>query len=563
MQYASTRGIIIIDSSDELFGIFHLLMVNAISAVAESFFDDRNVSQQENEYLTRWGKCYFSGAETFMEACKKLKAKNYSIREYMNFIMKIPLMSSFLCIKSIYQNQIYVATFIMTLDNFCQMTEDNYTSIGDTSLNRSSKKNKKHASSAESRKTEKRNNFEKNFAHDNVHVQEDKKQKEAAWKARFYELYEKIHCKMSNSTLLSKDRYYYILGCLKSIQRKGPKQKSWSLDEKRFNGKYKILTNVKDRCIYRRNKIGEWVQVTFYEEVWDLMHSSHQDLSHTRDFKKNKTALDKVYYKIPEQCIRLFLKLCPICFSARFPSKKSKMNPLKFIHSPRVGHRAQVDTILMDSVSVEGYNHVLRYVDHLSGYSHVALLRTKEAHEVGDRLIEIISTCIMPEILQSDNGSEFLGYCISKLQEHYGNIHIVKGRARHPQSQGKVERGHASFKENLQKWMKEHPGKSWALGAYVVNGQMNQIPQYNRGGFSAYNLYYGKHCTKKTIVVFGEVAANHAKTEFGVHSAKAYCLKARKLAPDREVTTKEIVDVIERGTLFYCKIDAVNKLNMH
>jgi hypothetical protein len=44
-------------------------------------------------------------------------------------------------------------------------------------------------------------------------------------------------------------------------------------------------------------------------------------------------------------------------------------------------------------------------------------------------------------------------------------MHLIKGRVRHPQSQGNVERGHASFKENLQKWMKEHPGKSWAQGA--------------------------------------------------------------------------------------------------
>ena len=61
--------------------------------------------------------------------------------------------------------------------------------------------------------------------------------------------------------------------------------------------------------------------------------------------------------------------------------------------------------------------------------------------------------------------------------------------------------------------------------------------------FSSYNLYYSKHCTKETIVIFGEVAANYAKTEFGVQCAKAYCLKTKILAPDWEVSTEEIIDL--------------------
>ena len=215
-----------------------------------------------------------------------------------------------------------------------------------------------------------------------------------------------------------------------------------------------------------------------------------------------------------------------------------------------------MDLINMESVSDDGYQHILRYIDHLSGFSHVALLRQREAKEVGQRVLEIVSTSIMPKILQSDNGSEFLGYCIKTLKENYSNIHIVKGRPRHPQSQGKVERGHGPFKENLQKWMREHPGQSWTVGAYVVNGQMNRVAQYNRGGFSAYNLYYGKNCTQKTSVILGELAAKHARIEIGILCAKNYCLKAKKVAPTREVTEKEIISVIKKGK----KIMMINHL---
>ncbi len=60
----------------------------------------------------------------------------------------------------------------------------------------------------------------------------------------------------------------------------------------------------------------------------------------------------------------------------------------------------------------KGYKWILRCVDHLSGFAHVAPLKTKKAAVVGRAMICIMSTSVVPEILQSDNGSEFLGKCI-------------------------------------------------------------------------------------------------------------------------------------------------------
>jgi hypothetical protein len=51
----------------------------------------------------------------------------------------------------------------------------------------------------------------------------------------------------------------------------------------------------------------------------------------------------------------------------------------------------------MESQAINGYEHILRYVDHLSGFSHVAVLCTQEAEEVGAKLIQIFSTAIIPK----------------------------------------------------------------------------------------------------------------------------------------------------------------------
>ena len=46
----------------------------------------------------------------------------------------------------------------------------------------------------------------------------------------------------------------------------------------------------------------------------------------------------------------------------------------------------------------------------------------------------------LPRILQSDNGREFASTLMAELEKNWpGEITIVNGRPRHPQSQGLVE----------------------------------------------------------------------------------------------------------------------------
>jgi hypothetical protein len=97
--------------------------------------------------------------------------------------------------------------------------------------------------------------------------------------------------------------------------------------------------------------------------------------------KKNKCKLDEVYYSIPKSCIKEFLRLCPYCVPSRTKKEQQKV-PLKMILTPRIGHRAQIDLIDMGALAIDGVRYVLRYVDHLSGFSYVDTLKTKSAEEV-------------------------------------------------------------------------------------------------------------------------------------------------------------------------------------
>jgi hypothetical protein len=62
----------------------------------------------------------------------------------------------------------------------------------------------------------------------------------------------------------------------------------------------------------------------------------------------------------------------------------------------------------------------------LSGFAHVAPLKTKKAAVVGRAMICIMSFSVVPEILQSDNDSEFLGNCIAYMKQYFLTVNIVK-----------------------------------------------------------------------------------------------------------------------------------------
>ena len=94
---------------------------------------------------------------------------------------------------------------------------------------------------------------------------------------------------------------------------------------------------------------------------------------------------------------------------------------------------------------------ICHYMDHWSKVLVLFPLMYKCAEEVALSLSTKVFSYFGPaRILQSDNGREFVNAVIHKLVEDWpGEITTVNGRARHPQSQGLVERANAKVEQML------------------------------------------------------------------------------------------------------------------
>ena len=106
------------------------------------------------------------------------------------------------------------------------------------------------------------------------------------------------------------------------------------------------------------------------------------------------------------------------------------------ILSKDFGSRAQVDLIDMQSMTKAQHKWIMVYQDHLTKYCVLRPLTSKRAAEVAFQLMDIFLLLCAPQILQSDNGSEFT----ASVKGLWPDLLVVHGKSRHPQSQGYVER---------------------------------------------------------------------------------------------------------------------------
>jgi len=140
--------------------------------------------------------------------------------------------------------------------------------------------------------------------------------------------------------------------------------------------------------------------------------------------------------------------------------------------------------------------------------------------------------------------------CIKAINTYFPTIRIVKGRARHPQSQGFIERGNKPFKDALQDWMQDNSSENWSLGCYIVQYQMNRRSSSSRDEVVSYEAYYGWTTISEVEKTLG-AAAQKIRTEVGLQLIEDVLVYLQKNHPSLIVEHETVLSIIERGDALY------------
>ncbi|XP_064082882.1 KRAB-A domain-containing protein 2-like [Macrobrachium nipponense] len=265
------------------------------------------------------------------------------------------------------------------------------------------------------------------------------------------------------SVLLPKEQYNEIISELTAIDKSGKK----TPHEYYLLKKYEIL-----KCgdvlklIRRRTANEDPIYFATLEDTFDIIKRAHIATGHGGRDKMVKE-LNKKYANITHDAISIYKSLCIECQRKR-KRPTTKGTVVRPILTKNFGSRSQVDLVDMQAMKW-----IMVYQDHLTKFCVLRPLTSKRAAEVAYQLLDIFLLLGAPEILQSDNGSEFTACVITELKLLWPDLVMVHGKPRYPQSQGSVERANCDIKDMLVDWLSDNNTTDWRVGLKFVQFQKN------------------------------------------------------------------------------------------
>ncbi len=174
------------------------------------------------------------------------------------------------------------------------------------------------------------------------------------------------------------------------------------------------------------------------EEALNFLHGENH-IGMTAMYKKFK----ETYIGFKRTKIYEYVSKCIVC-QQHTPLKRSQA--IKPILSSYSWERVEIDCVDLRKYQEEndGYGWLLNVLDTYSKFMFIFPMKTKSAQEVVKNIRQLFYSEGFPKLLQSDNDKEFVNQIMAKYLEDNNVLHI-RGRPRHPQNQGQVERANQTI----------------------------------------------------------------------------------------------------------------------
>lgn len=208
---------------------------------------------------------------------------------------------------------------------------------------------------------------------------------------------------------------------------------------------------------YHGRKAKGALLVVPHDDIFDTIVHEHCAIQH-QGTNKTWYEVARRYHGIPKSAVDWVLQRCMLCHMHCAGPRPAPWQP---IVSHRVMERVQMDLIDMREQPDGKYCWILHVKDHYSRFCMLYPLRRRSGTAVVRHLMEWIAILGPPQILQTDNGREFVNEAIQHVATEHG-ILIRRGQTGRPRSQGLVERANGHVRRMIAKWCRRCGHRCWS-----------------------------------------------------------------------------------------------------
>lgn len=251
-----------------------------------------------------------------------------------------------------------------------------------------------------------------------------------------------------------------------------------------------ILTFMNDKI---RPIIFAWnpVQILTDEEIDTIIKENHNDvIGHfgvQRTYQRIKNA-----HKIPHlmKKIEQYIKICETCQTEKLTRIRPKEKPVITDTPFMPNDKISMDIIGPMPKTKQHNQFILSIHDELTKYLVLVPLKNQQTDSILNALLEhYIYIFSSPKTILTDQGTNFVSELMSKFETMFKIKHI-KTTAFHPQSNGSLERTHATIKDLIKTSMRDNE-KEWdEVLNFVCLGYNTSI--HESTGFTPFELTFGR-----------------------------------------------------------------------
>ena len=248
-----------------------------------------------------------------------------------------------------------------------------------------------------------------------------------------------------------------------------------------------LLRVVTDRTGTKHSKVV--VPATMREQVLKLGHDNAL-AGHLGTQKTTDRILLEFWWPGVVADIKRYVASCDAC-QRTCPRGKTPRAPLgKMPAVDIMFRRVAVDIIgPINPMSENKNRYILVMIDYNTRYPEAVALRDIKAETVMDALWEMWSRLGIPDVIITDQGSQFSGHLMAEVKELWKVKHNMT-TAFHPQANGLVEKFNGTLKSMIRKLALEQPTK-WDTFLPALLFAYREVPQHSTG-FAPFEMLYGR-----------------------------------------------------------------------